>query len=167
MTKEYVYFVACKDPNYRIANPHMKIGYTSDLEGRLKGIQTGSPVELCFMAYIRSDNAKALERYFHKLFRKDQKHGEWFDVTVAMINQIKCYPLLDSILDEFFIDPTEGSPSQEVSKLQAEISELRKVIESKDKFLRDKGIEYTTPVAYHNRNKEHTWGKFIKKCSKF
>lgn len=166
MTKEYVYFVACKDPDYRIANPHMKIGYTTDLEGRLKSIQTGSPVELCFMAYIRSDDAKALERYFHKIFRKDRKHGEWFDVTYAMINKIKCYPLIDSIFDEFFINPNKGSPSPEVQELQMEISKLRKVIEIKDKLLHDKGIEYVTPIAYHKHNTEREWGKFRRKCNK-
>jgi len=55
MTKGFVYFVACKDPNYRIANPHMKIGHTTNLEGRLSSIQTGSPVALMFIVKHQGD----------------------------------------------------------------------------------------------------------------
>ncbi len=135
MAKGYVYFVACKDPDYRIANPHMKIGCTTDLDGRLKSIQTGSPVGLCFMGYIKSDDPIKLERYFHKLFKKDRKHGEWFDVTKAMITRINCYPIIDNHFEEFFLR-SEEIASKEIEVLRAEIGSLKAIIVKKDNIIK-------------------------------
>ena len=142
MGKGYVYFIACKDPNYRVSNPHMKIGWTTDLKGRLSAIQTGSPVELALMGYIESEDPSKLERYFHKLFIKDRKHGEWFDVTPAMITRINSYQIRDNHFPEFFLAPIEVE-SDKIITLRAEISQLRKVIADRDKAIRDLGLPFS------------------------
>lgn len=162
MTKGFVYFVACKDPNYRIANPHMKIGHTTNLEGRLSSIQTGSPVALMFMGYIESNEPQKLERYFHKTFQKDRKHGEWFDVTAPMIARICSYKVLENRFDEFFFKPEEIA-SKEIRLLKAEIEGLKKAIEAKDRFIQENGIE-CTPTDNYKRNREREWSKFRRSC---
>jgi hypothetical protein len=151
MSEGYVYFVACKDPNYRIANPHMKIGHTTNLWNRLGEIQVGSPVALCFMGYIESDNSHKLEHYFHTIFKKDRKHGEWFDVTNAMITRICSYKVLDNHFDEFFLKPEEIA-SREICFLKAEIEDLKETIARKDKFISEMGNTVQVPPVI-NRNR--------------
>jgi len=142
MAKGYVYFIACKDPNYRISNPHMKIGWTTDLRGRLISIQTGSPVELSIMGYIETEEPKKLERYFHTLFKKDRKHGEWFDVNRSMIAKINSYHVYESRLDDFFLEPEEAI-SKEVAELKAEIEKLRFIIAERDRSIRELGLPFS------------------------
>ena len=164
MTKGYVYFVACKDPNYRIANPHMKIGYTTNLWDRLSSIQTGSPVPLMFMGYIESDEPQTLERYFHKLFQKDRTHREWFDVTEAMITRIKGYSIIDSHFDEFFLKPEENA-SNEVLMLRDEILQLKEIIKKKDNQIKEL-IEPISAPAITNHTRKANLRSFAYKCGR-
>jgi hypothetical protein len=162
MVTGYVYFVACKDPNYRIANPHMKIGCTTRLDGRLRAIQTGSPVALMFMGYIESDDPGKLERYFHDLFKKDRKHGEWFDVTKAMITRINCYPVIDNHFEDFFLR-SEEIASKEIKTLRDEIALLKAIIAKKDNVIN----ESANPIPISmisKRSKKKNFEKFKHEC---
>ncbi|MGW4075968.1 GIY-YIG nuclease family protein [Streptomyces asiaticus] len=59
----------------------VKIGSTSSLEGRLKGIQTGSPVRLEVLWSCQAD--WRLEAFLHGVFRDLRLEGEWFDFENA------------------------------------------------------------------------------------
>lgn len=164
MTSGIVYFIACKDPEYRIKNPHMKIGWTTDLEGRLRGIQTGSPVELDVMGYIKSDDPVKLEKYFHSIFKKDKRHGEWFDVTDAMLTRINCYHVCENRLKEFFLPPSKPE-SKEVSALKVEIERLKLIIAEKDKIIKNYNVvEPSEEERHHAGTTKHEWKKFARKC---
>ena len=136
MNSGYVYFVACKDPEHRISNPYLKIGQTVDLTARLGGLQTSSPVDLHFVAYMKAQDRFVLEKYFHQIFNKDRVRGEWFKFTESMVRLIRTYPLEYDGLDELFVFPVWSN--KELS-LMKEIEQLKHVIRSKDETIRSLG----------------------------
>jgi predicted GIY-YIG superfamily endonuclease len=73
-----VYFIKCGDSN----KSPVKIGYTSDLNQRMKSIQVGCPykISLLFALPCESKNhAKLLEKFLHKqLWHRSHLCGEWF-----------------------------------------------------------------------------------------
>lgn len=59
----------------------VKIGLTKagKENGRLSGLQVGSPVSLTLVGTVPGD--QWLETRYHNMFRLDNHHGEWFDLT--------------------------------------------------------------------------------------
>ncbi|MCK9571244.1 GIY-YIG nuclease family protein [Candidatus Pacearchaeota archaeon] len=100
----YVYFVACAEPDCRKVHPFIKIGHTKKLENRLSELQTGSPVELAFVGYIRKEDPRSLERYLHKTFENAWLYGEWYRLSTGMITTLRHYNIVDDRFDEFFTE---------------------------------------------------------------
>lgn len=100
----YVYFVACAEPECRKAHPFIKIGHTKKLENRLSELQTGSPVELAFVGYIRKEDPRSLERYLHKTFENAWLYGEWYRLSDGMITTLRHYNIVNDKFDEFFTE---------------------------------------------------------------
>lgn len=65
----------------------IKIGRTSDIENRLKGLQTGSELKLNLIKTIPG-NPK-LEAYLHEKFKSIRLEGEWFSPDNNLLNLIK------------------------------------------------------------------------------
>lgn len=57
----------------------VKIGFTTNLEGRLSGLQTGSHETLTMQASLLS--FYEAERMIHRRFKADRIRGEWFNLT--------------------------------------------------------------------------------------
>lgn len=56
-----------------------KIGVTSDIDQRIKSLQTGNP-EPIVLEYIEERlNPTKAERYLHRCFAKKRLVGEWFE----------------------------------------------------------------------------------------
>lgn len=66
----------------------VKIGFTNDLQTRLKRLQCGSPVPLKVLASI-SGQPQTLEREYHTRFASARQHGEWFLRTIAVNAEIE------------------------------------------------------------------------------
>ena len=62
-----------------------KIGITKNIETRLKSANTHSPYPVSCIAFIKSNDAKALESNLHRHFSEQRVHGEWFELTPAHI----------------------------------------------------------------------------------
>jgi hypothetical protein len=56
-----------------------KVGYASSPEGRLRGLQTGSPVSLRLVRVL--DGTDRHEKDLHLQFARHHSHGEWFRLT--------------------------------------------------------------------------------------
>ena len=70
-----VYFVTGTGPRDAV-----KIGWTvCDPANRLRALQTGSPVELRYLALVRAHSP--FEGWCHRQFEPDRKYGEWFART--------------------------------------------------------------------------------------
>ncbi len=72
-----VYFIYCGDQQ----NSPVKIGVTSNIEGRIANLQTGNPYILTCKALIPCEDkgqAYRLESYLHTRFKKKRMNGEWF-----------------------------------------------------------------------------------------
>tara|TARA_Y100000034_G_scaffold136985_1_gene218000 strand:- start:7019 stop:7840 length:822 start_codon:yes stop_codon:yes gene_type:complete len=80
-------------------NPqHIKVGVTTrDIDSRLKEIQTGNPLKLEIISYLRSDKYLDLESYIHKTLQSEKDehmHGEWFNLSDFTIKTLKNLGLL-------------------------------------------------------------------------
>lgn len=159
--KGYVYFVACAEPECRKAHPFIKIGQTMKMKNRLAVLQIGSPVELKFVGYIKTEDPKALESYFHKTFQRARIYGEWFRVSDGMITTLRHYTIVDDKFDEFFselpkfeIDPVVKAWKDRVWELEEEIGRLR----GPD----SRGIiteVHITPIIHGNAAQKYEWGR--------
>lgn len=74
--------IASKESGYvyvlRSASNHYKIGRARDVEKRVKGIQTSSPIKIDLIHYFSCKDAGKVERYLHRLFDDARIQGEWF-----------------------------------------------------------------------------------------
>ncbi|PTQ64500.1 Meiotically Up-regulated Gene 113 (MUG113) protein [Sphingomonas sp. PP-CE-3G-477] len=67
----------------------VKIGFTAgSVLGRLKGIQTGSPVRLSILAYI--EGTREDEARLHRTFSPIGLFGEWFSIE-GKLDSFLCY----------------------------------------------------------------------------
>lgn len=68
---------------------HAKIGITSDLKQRIRGLQSSCPLPLQFFYYFYSKNCLRDEFDLHKRFEAQRLHGEWFNLTLANLESIR------------------------------------------------------------------------------
>ncbi len=61
------------------AGPHVKIGWTQNLEERIKALRTGSPLPLTLVGTC--SGTKARERALHREFISARTQGEWFALS--------------------------------------------------------------------------------------
>lgn len=74
-TKGYVYFIKTN----RIDN--IKIGYSINLESRLKQFKTGFSDGLKLIGFIYTDDFVSIEKQLHNKFIKERVSGEWFAIS--------------------------------------------------------------------------------------
>lgn len=73
----YVYII--NDPRH---NEWIKIGYTTNLEKRLKAYQTYTPYgNINYLFSKKFSNARYIELYIHKKYSKFRGNGEWFNLN--------------------------------------------------------------------------------------
>lgn len=70
-----VYFIQAGEPDAQ-GFAHVKIGFTTDVEKRLRQLQTASPAPLKVVA--RVIGTRAIEAFFHRMFAHRRVGGEWF-----------------------------------------------------------------------------------------
>lgn len=71
--------------------PHIKIGVTRNVSGRLKALQVGQayPVRLECLWDVPVDTAHKAEAYAHRLLSKHKVRGEWFAATLDDVLEIE------------------------------------------------------------------------------
>lgn len=77
-------------PVYFIANGEkrlspIKIGRTNSLKRRMTELQTGNPVPLRLLGYVKSREDASLENELHHFFYERRGSGEWFDIEAEDI----------------------------------------------------------------------------------
>lgn len=74
-TREFVYVIGCD------GHP-VKVGYSTDVTGRLAALQTSTPHKLQVYAQIEihGGHGRAIENRAHKTLADKRLNGEWFDV---------------------------------------------------------------------------------------
>jgi len=63
----------------------VKIGITTDVDSRLKALQTANPQTLKLvdaLPMISKNKAKQVEQLIHKCFKKYRLKGEWFSMEI-------------------------------------------------------------------------------------
>jgi hypothetical protein len=98
----YVYLLRCHE--------YYKIGYTDDVQARIRSLQTGNPYPLvlhrCYAFEFKG--VILIEQHLHAKFRTKRGVGEWFKLSIKQIAQF------DEICDSFGgISYTIGIDAQE------------------------------------------------------
>ena len=88
----YLYVIKAHTEEY----PHRyKIGYTSDLNRRLRTIKTQQVVSVELFVAFKVLDAKGLEKKLHEIFRDNRRdQGEWFDLDKEDLKTITSMPLI-------------------------------------------------------------------------
>jgi len=74
----HLYILSC--------NGLYKIGITSDINRRIKTLQTGNPYTITLEYIEERYRPEMAENYLHKCFKKNRVSGEWFkDLTITQI----------------------------------------------------------------------------------
>jgi hypothetical protein len=68
-----------------------KIGHTNSLDRRIKQISPKLPFPLDLVHWIETDDRYFVESFFHEKFAEKRKEGEWFELDVDDIDQIKAW----------------------------------------------------------------------------
>lgn len=63
----------------------LKIGYTSNLERRLRNLQTGNPLRLKVLRAYETSQHRKLERLLLDMTARDKKQGEWVETPVESL----------------------------------------------------------------------------------
>ena len=66
---------------------YYKIGYTTNLQQRLKSIQMYNPIKLTIVAEVKGCHKS--EKYLHKLYDDYRIRGEWFEIPSAILRELK------------------------------------------------------------------------------
>lgn len=84
----FIYFIQgeCGGP--------IKIGYTTDLENRIKKLQTGYPDRLQLLLAFPGN--KQFEQAIHKQFEQYRLNGEWFRPAPEVLQRIGYFALLNA-----------------------------------------------------------------------
>lgn len=85
----HVYIVA--HANGSTGEKPVKVGITSNLDGRLRALQTGSFRKLVYVMTLATPNREIssyMEAAFHSLQKDRRLEGEWFDIEVAEAMQL-------------------------------------------------------------------------------
>ncbi len=89
-----------------------KIGRTNNLEERLKSLQTSNPFDIQVMHLIFTRDTVQVEEALHLIFAGNRTQGEWFNLGLRGVAQIKSMSVQD-ILDlgaQLKPKPEEGKP---------------------------------------------------------
>lgn len=109
----YVYLVQAED------GP-VKIGVTNDLDGRMSGLQTGTPMELKLRYFVECFTeavAYRLEKLLHERYQEFLVRGEWFNVDPERVFKDiqfarSLYPLCNA-LQVYIISESEDEVTEE------------------------------------------------------
>ena len=66
-----------------------KIGQTSNIQDRMRNLQTGSPTKLEIVKFIQTDDALTIERKLHNTFKETRIRGEWFALKKSQVRAAK------------------------------------------------------------------------------
>lgn len=94
--------ISCKEPNvstqpgyvylaWATETPRYKIGYSVNLEKRLRDLNSGQapyPIQIIYSFYT-IDMARDEEK-LHKAFKAYRVYGEWFELPLEAVELIKC-----------------------------------------------------------------------------
>ena len=66
-----------------------KIGQTSNMQDRMRNLQTGSPTKLEIVKSIQTDDALMIERKLHNAFKETRIRGEWYALKTGQVRAAK------------------------------------------------------------------------------
>tara|TARA_Y100000996_G_scaffold256241_1_gene201609 strand:+ start:116 stop:490 length:375 start_codon:yes stop_codon:yes gene_type:complete len=66
-----------------------KIGQTSNMQNRMRNLQTGSPTKLEVVKFIQTEDALMTERKLHDAFSETRIQGEWFALKKGQVRAVK------------------------------------------------------------------------------
>lgn len=74
--KKFLYLIQHKN-----LSEYTKIGYTTDIEKRIKSLQTASPTGINLIYLVESDYAFKIEQALHKRYSSKNSNLEWFKLS--------------------------------------------------------------------------------------
>ena len=73
---KYIYLLKLSESGY------YKIGYTNNINKRIKELSTGNAEEITLIAKYTSKYYKQVENYLHNIYNFKRIRGEWFNLDI-------------------------------------------------------------------------------------
>lgn len=146
-----VYFIADSE------NKYIKIGYTIDIQERLKGLQTSSPLTLYLYKIIPGNTID--EKTLHKEFKEYHLRNEWFNFTnelkdkIDNLNSDRFITEFDKILNYILKDicTTSGNKKGSYHIIYSHIEYLMNILNIKTIAKLDNLLNKFSGKFNHNR----------------
>lgn len=81
--KKFLYLIQHKE-----ITEYTKIGYTTDIDKRIKSLQTASPTGINLIYLVESDYAYQMEQSLHKQYSSKNSNLEWFKLNETDIKNV-------------------------------------------------------------------------------
>jgi predicted GIY-YIG superfamily endonuclease len=81
MSKSYVYLL--------LDGMNYKIGITTNMDNRIKELQTGNSRNISVVFYYPINSAQKMEAMLHRKYKKKRVRGEWFNLNQIDVNHIE------------------------------------------------------------------------------
>ena len=82
----------------------VKVGYSEGLLSRMRSVQTGCPVPIAEVSYVRvfsADQARNIESAIHLLMAEFRSSGEWFKFDLSSPRDLKAWrSAIPAVLNE-------------------------------------------------------------------
>ena len=118
---EGVYFINTPELGDRSL---FKIGWSQDINDRLKQLQTGNGFKLNLYSYILTSNRK-LEKEIHASLNEYRKQGEWFDITESDVDEIVEQHTENDVVEESVDDEKDNIIEDNKELLEEVIEEIK------------------------------------------
>lgn len=82
LNSKWIYLLKCIEDDGTIS---YKIGYTNDINKRLKGLQTGNKYDISLVSKFWSDFGPRLESTLHIFLYEYRYKREWFDLPEEVV----------------------------------------------------------------------------------
>ena len=71
---------------HSIDNNLYKIGVSSDVQRRIRNLQTANPVKLSIVHQFETNYAHKIEKILHRRYMHLKKEGEWFELDDSCVD---------------------------------------------------------------------------------
>ena len=163
-TTTFVYFME--------TDAYLKVGISKNIKTRVLQVQTGCPIKIHKVSYLKVDSRKealSIEKAIHNKLSDFNTFGEWFfdqntKLEKRIISVLKTFNYLKSDIKEFF----DSAPEIDISK--SLMTSIDNVIMSDEDFTKKltKLSKYLTRIQANDSYKyiEFTKAEVLNKCKK-
>jgi hypothetical protein len=148
----YVYFIAYDSAEWRAVLPFVKVGFTNDLDRRMRAFATGTPIPLTVAGYIITEAPEKMEAWLHGQMGMCgcRVNREWFKINKRSMEVIDSLgdQIQENRINELFeLPPNDHNDTSYLRKVISNCNDRIDELEELNNVMRKRLIE-VDPMSY-------------------